>query len=119
MHFMSSKDHDKGSTTKCMHPPQQPGHILPCKYSDQICHAIIKPRTITQSKAQKYSNTFQIHEQRGNFNGIGIYSVTQFRNFKLISYLLQENESKSLIGWSDINTLLEKFVKKNVTSICK
>ena len=58
MQFMTCKDHDKGSTTIYIHPPRQPGHILPCKYSDQICHAVIKPRTISQSKAQKYLNIF-------------------------------------------------------------
>ena len=116
MELISCKDHDKGSTTICINPPWQPGHILPCKYSDQICHAVIKPRTISQSKAQKYSNTFQMHEQRGNFNGIDTCSVTQFRNFKLISYLLQENESQSLIGRPGINALLDKFVKEKIMS---
>ena len=57
-----------------------------------------------------------MHEQRGNFNGIDTCSVTQFRNFKLISYLLQENESRSLIGRPDINALLDKFVKEKIMS---
>ena len=57
-----------------------------------------------------------MHEQRGNFNGIDTCSVIQFRNFKLISYLLQENESRSLIGYSDINAFLDKFVKAKIIS---
>ena len=65
-------------------------------------------------KAQKYSNTFQIHEQRGNFNGIDTYSITQFRNFKITYFLLQENESRSICDRPDINTLLDHFGKENL-----
>ncbi len=111
MQFMVCKDHNKGSTSAYIHPLRQPNHILPCKFSDQICHAVIKPRTLTQMKAQKYSNTFQMQEQRGNFNGIDTCSVTQYRNFKLISVLLEEYESRSIRGRPDINTLLNQFVK--------
>ena len=75
-----------------------------------MCHAVIKPRTISSSKAQKYTNTYQMQEQRGNFNGIDTCSVTQYRNFKLLSYLLQENELRSLKGRADINALLTQFV---------
>ena len=116
MQFMVCKDHNKGSTSAYIHPLRQPNHILPCKYSDQICHAVIKPRTITQMKAQKYSNTFQMQEQRGNFNGIDTCSVTQYRNFKLISILLEEYESRSIRGRPDINTLLNQFVKDELIS---
>ena len=55
---MTCKDHNSGSTTLFIHKPRQPDHIFPCKYSDQICHAVIEPRTICQFKAQKFSNTF-------------------------------------------------------------
>ena len=80
---MTCKDHDSGCKKCIIHPPRQPHHILPSKYADQICHAVIKPRTITVSKAQQYSNTYQMFEQRGNFNGVDTCSMTQFCNFKL------------------------------------
>ena len=95
-----------------VHPLRQPKHILPCKYSDQICHAVIKPRTVTQKKAQIYSNAFQMQEQRGNFNGIDTCSVTQNRNFNLLSYLLEEYESRSIRCRPDINALLDQFVRE-------
>ena len=62
-------------------------------------------------KAHQYSNIFQMQEQRGNFNGIDTCIVTQYRNFKLISALLEEYESRSICGRPDINTLLNPFVK--------
>ena len=114
MQVMVCKDHNSGSRHLYLHPIRQPEHILPCKFSDQVCHAVIKPRTITQMKAQLYSNTFQMQEQRGNFNGIDTCSVTQYRNFKLLSYLLQENESRSIRGRPDINALLDEFVKESL-----
>ena len=41
MQFMVCKYHKKGSTSAYIHPLHQPNHILLCKYSDQICHAVI------------------------------------------------------------------------------
>ena len=78
MQFMVCKEHHQGNCLVYIHPLRQPHHILPCKYSDQICHAVIKPQTITQKKAQKYSNSFQMHEQRENFNGIDTCNITQY-----------------------------------------
>ena len=63
MQVMVCKDHNSGSRHLCLHPIRQPEHILPCKFSDQVSHAVIKPRTITQMKAQLYSNIFQMQEQ--------------------------------------------------------
>ena len=104
--IMVCKEHHKESTQAYVHPLCQPNHILPCKYSDQICHAVIKPRTITQKKAQKYSNSFQMQDQRGDFNDTDTCSVTQYRNFKLLSYILEEYESRSICHRPDINALI-------------
>ena len=81
MQFMSCKDHYNGSVSLFIHPLRQPNHTLPCKYSDQSCHAVITPRIISQMKAQKYSNTFQMHKLWGNFNGIDTCSITQMHLF--------------------------------------
>ena len=90
MKFMVCKYHNKGSTSAYIHPICQSNHIFPCKYSDQICQAVIKPRMITQMKAQKYLNTFQMQEQQGNLNGNDTCSVVQYRTFKLTYVLLEE-----------------------------
>ena len=86
----------------------------PCKYSDQIFHAEIKPRTILQMKTQKYSNTVRMNEQRGNFDGINTCSIIQFRNFQITSFLLQENVSRRICNHPDINALLDQFVKEKL-----
>ena len=116
MQFMVCKYHNKGSSSDYTHRLRQPNHILPCKYLDQICHAVIKPRTIKKMKAQKYSNTFQMQEQRGNFNDTDICSITKYRNFMLISVLLEGYESRSIRGRPDINALLNQFLKEELIS---
>ena len=121
MPFMTCKNHNNGLISLFIHPLRRPNHVLPCKFSDQIYHAVIKPRTISQMKAQKCSNTFEIHEKKCNFNGIDTFSITQFRNFKITSFLLQGNESRSICGRPDINALLDEFVKEKVNTfrMCK
>ena len=95
-----------------IHPPQQPQNILSSKYPDQIFHEGIKPRTVSTSKSNKYSNTYKMHEQRGKFNGIDTCSITQYRKFKLLSYLLHENELRSLKRRAYINALLTQLVQE-------
>ena len=67
---LTCSDHNKGNTSLMIHPCRQPSHILPAELSDQLCHAVIKPRCIKPMKASQYSTSFQMHEQRGTFNGI-------------------------------------------------
>ena len=113
---MVCKYHNKWSTSAYIHVLHQPNHILPCKYSGHIFHAVIKPRTITQMKAQKHSNTFQMQEQKGKFNRIITCSVTQYRNFKLISIFLEGYKFISIRGQPDINAILNQFVKEESIS---
>ena len=72
---LTCRDHNKGCKGYMLHPPRQPNHILPSKHPDQLCHAIVKPRTIHLMKACAYSNSFQMHEQRGTFNGIDTCNI--------------------------------------------
>ena len=51
-----------------------------------VMQLLSRPRNISQSKAQKYSNSFQMHEPRGYVNGIDTCSVTQFRNLLLCKF---------------------------------
>ena len=54
MQFMEYKNNHGGTTKAVIRSPRSPNHILPCKYTDQIFHTVIKPRTTTQMEAQKY-----------------------------------------------------------------
>ena len=64
-----------------------------------------KPQTIKQMKAQEYSTTFWIQEQRSNFNDIDTCNVTQYCNFKLDSIFLEEFMSRSLSNCPNTNAI--------------
>ena len=57
--FLSSKKHDCGYKHNYIHPTRVPNHILPSRSGDQLCHAVLKPRTVKPTKAGNYSNTYQ------------------------------------------------------------
>ena len=100
-----------------IHPPRQPHHVLPPEFPDQLSHAIMKPRTIKPMKSCAYSNSFQMHEQRGSFNGIDTCNLASFGNFDYCSKLLHDSESRSIGNRPDINALLNKLCDENKITV--
>ena len=68
-------------------------------------------------KASKYSNTYQMHEQRGCYQGIDTCSLSSVGNFSFLDPLLIESESLSLGNRSDIVSLLHKLQKAKKLSL--
>ena len=99
-----------------IHPCQQPFHNLSTEISDQLCHTVIKTKTIKPLKAAQSSNTFSMYEQRGTFNGIDACSVTTFRKFDFTSKLSCEAEARSIQNRPDINALLTLLATQKVLS---
>ena len=115
--ILSCRKHDGGCRHHYIHPPRQPGgHILQSKHGDQLCHAVMKPRTIKQVKAKQYSTSFQMHAQIGSFKGIDTCDVRSFGRFDFVSILLRESEGRSIVGRPDINCLLDKLSHNHVIS---
>ena len=113
---LTCRDHNNGSKLYHIHPPRQPLHNLPSKYSDQLCHCVIRSRTIRPVQKASYSIGYQMHEQRGCFNGIDTCNVTSFRNFGFRSKLLSDAESRSILNRPDINALLHQLVEEKAIS---
>ena len=84
---LTCRDHKNGTKNHMIHPPRQPLHNLPSDYPDQLCHAVIKPRTIRPLKSCAYSNSYQMHEQRGTFNGTDTCSIANYGRFDFCSKL--------------------------------
>ena len=86
MTIIVCKEHNEGSTKAYVHVLRQPNHIIPCKYSDQICPAVINTRNISQVQKYSNSNTYHIMEQRGKFNGLipVISLISVISNYLLI-----------------------------------
>ena len=99
-----------------IHPPRQPSGNLPSKYSDQLCHCCVRSRTIKPLQKRGYSTAYQMHEQRGTFNGINTCNITSYRNFNFRSVLLRNAEARSIINRPDINALLSQMVEEGTMS---
>lgn len=112
--ILTCRDHNKGSNLFMIHPCRQPLHILPPKDSDQLAHAVIQSRLIKPLKSSAFSNQFQMHEQRGTFNGLDSFGLTNWRKFNLTSKLLAEAEARSLANRPDTNSLLTQLVNEHV-----
>ena len=108
------KNHSNGTKKKYIHVPRQRNHILPSALGDQLSHAVIKPWSIRPLKATKYVNSYQMHEQRGSFQGINTCNVTTFGDFSKTSILLDESKSRSITYRRDDNMLLSQLEKDSV-----
>ena len=71
--------HHKGNKKMMIHTPRLPNHILPSKYSDQLAHAVIHCRTVRPMRTTKYSTQFELFEQKGKFNGINTFGLTDYK----------------------------------------
>ena len=110
-------NHGGGTNKKYIHPPRYPFmHNLPSEHGDQLCHVVIKPRSISPMKASKYSNTYQMHEQKGCYQGIDTCSLTRFHDFSYWSHLLHQSECLSISNRSDIVALLHKLKERSLLS---
>ena len=115
--FFTCRDHTRGTVKKYLHVPRNPfRHNLPSKFGDQLCHAVINPRSISQMKSSKYSNTYQMHEQKGCFHGIDTCSLKSTGDFSYCDPILDENEALSISYRSDIVSLLSDLEMNNTLS---
>ena len=114
---LTCDDHKNGTKTYLIHAPRSPfKHNLPSKYSDQLSHCSIRTRTIKPMAKKYYSNSFQMHEQRGSFNGIDTCNISMYRKFNFNSLLLSAFEASSILNRPDINALLRQLVDEKIIS---
>ena len=115
--FLTCRNHKNGTLKQYVHVPRSPtSSILPAKLSDQICQTVLKTRTIKPLKKGKFSNTYQMHEQRGSFQGIDTCNVASIGNFNHNSQILRESELAFIGNRPDIVSLLSDLVKKKKMS---
>ena len=112
--IFTCKNHNEGTKKKYIHVPRQPNHILPSSSGDQLAHAVIKLRSIRPLKTTKYVNSYQMHEERGSFQGIDTCNITTFGDFSKTSILLDESESRSITCRRDVNMLLSQLQEDSV-----
>ena len=65
-----------------------------------------------------YSTGYQMHEQRGTFNGIDTCNITSYCNFNFRSELLSDAELRSILNGPDRNALLTQMVEEGSMLTC-
>ena len=107
--LMTCRNHHGGTPKTFIHAPRSPNHILPSYCGDQICHAVLQPRSLKPMKASKYSDSFQLFEQRASFHGVDSSMLSRFGNYDIISIILDEHESRSICNRPDISRYVFTF----------
>ena len=87
---LTCRDHNGGSKLFHIHGCRQPNHSLASLKPDQLCHGVLKTRTIKPMQKRIYSNAYQMHEQRGSFNGIDTCNLTNMHDFSYRSKIQSE-----------------------------
>jgi hypothetical protein len=59
---LTCMDHKGGSKLFHIHKCRQPIHNLSAAKSDQLCHGVIRTRTVKPMKKSEYSDSYQMHE---------------------------------------------------------
>jgi hypothetical protein len=113
---MTCRFHNNGANGYMIHQCRQPNHIFPPKNADQLAHCVICPRTIKPMKNATFSNSYQMHEQRGSFNGIDTCSVNSFGKFDFCSLLSMQDEARAIKNRPDVRGLLSQLVEEKVIS---
>ena len=112
---LTCNNHNKGSNLFMIHPCRWK-HNLPTERSDQLCHAVVKCRTIRPVQASTYSIGFQMHTQKGTFNGLDTCNVTSSGQFDKCLLLLFQAQARSIMNRPDINTLLHQLTNNGIVT---
>ena len=114
---MTCDDHSKGTKSLFIHPPRSTNNnTLSSKYSDQLAHCTLRTRSIKPIQKRYYATSYQMHEQRGSFNGIDTCNISTVRKFDFQSKLLSECEARSIVNRPDINSLLNELIREKCIS---
>ena len=109
---LTCEEHNHGTCKQYFHAPKT-GLTIPSYRGDQLSHAVVSPRTIKASKANKYSNTYQLNECRGSYCGIDTCDISERRNFSFLSAISDVHESRCVQGRADIMGLVSQLVSSH------
>ena len=110
---LTCRKHKRGCHDKFFHLPRNPRGPLPSWQSDQLTPAVVRPRTLKQFKTHKYSDSYQMHEMQGQFNGVDTVRVCEHHNFLTDSKILRDKAEVSLLGRKDLRALVADWAQDN------
>ena len=112
---LSCKDHDGGDCHFHLHCPRWSTN-LSAHFSDQLCHAVVKPRTIKTMKIGFNSTSYQMVEQRTSWKGPDSINITSCGHTDHNSVLLKEAEGRSFKNRTDMKSLIKRLIDDNKMS---
>lgn len=107
--FLTCKDHCSGCSNFHLHCPRTPTNIS-SQISDQLCHAVVKPRTAKTMKIGHNSTSYQMVEQRTSWKGPDSINVSSCGRMNHNSVLLREAEARSYNHRTDMKSLIQRLI---------
>ena len=113
---LTCKDHDNGCNLIQIHCCRWRSNIS-APISDQICHAVVKPRTVKNMKVGYNSTGYQMVEQRSSWKGPDSINVSSVGKTDHGSILVQEAEARSYANRTDMKNLIQRLIDDGKMSI--
>ena len=107
--FLTCKSHDNGTKKLHVHCCRWENN-LSSLLSDQLCHAVVNPRTVKNTQVGYNSITYQMVEQRFSWNGPDTINISSVGKTNHNSLLLYQAEARSIANRSDMKSLLKRSV---------
>ena len=83
---------------------------IPSPVSDQVFHAVVKPRTVKNMKVGYNYTGYQMVEQRISWKGTGTINVSSVGNTEHDSILIQEAEAYSYANNTDMKNIIQRLI---------
>jgi hypothetical protein len=107
--ILTCKDHDGGCNLIQVHCCRWRSNIA-APLSDQVCHAVVKPRTVKNMKVGYNSTGYQMVEQRSSWKGPDSINVSSVGKTDHGSVLVQEAEARSYANRTDMKSLIQRLI---------
>ena len=103
------KDHNKGCRLIQIHCCRWKTN-LSAPISDQLCHAVVQPRTVKNMKIGYNTTGYQMVEQRSSWKGPDSINISSVGKMDHNSILVQEAEARSYSNRTDMKNLIQRLI---------
>ena len=107
--ILTRKDHDGGCNFIHIYFCRWRNNI-PSPVSNQICHAVVKPRTVKHMKVGYNSTGYQMAEQRSSWKVPDTINVSSVVNTDHVYILIKESEARSYANHTDTKSLIQRLI---------
>jgi len=113
---LTCRKHCSGCKGQYLHLPCNPQIFLPSLQSDQLTPAVVRSCTVKQLKVHKFSNSYQMQQMQGQYNGVDMVQVCDHHNFAVDLKVLWDCKEVSLMGQKDLRALVGEWGQCSILS---